>query len=181
LAEQYVRDGHQIRPVVEAILLHPDLHAGPRMVKSPAVYLAGMMRIQRCAVDRSDWVQLSEGMGQRLFYPPNVAGWNDQRWLDSSTLRARWLTCAEVLDGRQVQGTEASLYDPDETPEQAVDRALAFWENPALTDAGRAQLEQFASSCLPTLMTALQQRQYRAIRQNALRLLVAVSPDLQTC
>ena len=28
--------------------------------------------------------------GQQLFYPPNVAGWDDARWLDTATFRARW-------------------------------------------------------------------------------------------
>ena len=35
------RDGYRILPVVEAILQHPDLYDGPRMVKPPVVYTAG--------------------------------------------------------------------------------------------------------------------------------------------
>ena len=106
LAAHYVDGGHQVRPVLEAILAHPALHTGPRMVKPPAVYVAGMLRTQRRAVDRGDWVWLGEGAGQRLFFPPNVAGWDDDRWLDTSTLRARWLTMATLLNGRQIRGTE---------------------------------------------------------------------------
>src|SRR5215218_3040214 len=43
LEAMYRRD-HEIRQVVEAILRHPALHAGPRMVKPPAVYTAGLLR-----------------------------------------------------------------------------------------------------------------------------------------
>src|SRR3712207_5499982 len=36
--ESIYRNGRQIRPVVEAVLQHPALYTGPRMVKPPAVY-----------------------------------------------------------------------------------------------------------------------------------------------
>ena len=180
LAAHYVDGGHQVRPVLEAILAHPALHTGPRMVKPPAVYVAGMLRTQRRAVDRGDWVWLGEGAGQRLFFPPNVAGWDDDRWLDTSTLRARWLTMATLLNGRQIRGTEFENYDATETPAQAVAKARAYWNDPELTSAGAAQLDAYAASCLPTVMASWEKKQYRAIRQNALRLLLATSPDLQT-
>ena len=37
------------------------------------------------------------GQGQRLFHPPNVAGWDDDRWLDTSTLRGALVTRGELL------------------------------------------------------------------------------------
>jgi hypothetical protein len=42
LERLYVRSGYQVRPLVEAILQHPLLYEGPRMVKSPVVYTAGL-------------------------------------------------------------------------------------------------------------------------------------------
>ena len=41
----YVQSGYSTRAVLSAILKHPRLYEGPRMVKPPAVYLAGMLRI----------------------------------------------------------------------------------------------------------------------------------------
>ena len=35
--------------------------------------------------------------GQRLFSPPNVAGWDDTRWLDTATWRGRWWIATYVL------------------------------------------------------------------------------------
>ena len=58
--------------------------------------------------------------------------------------------------------------------------ARAFWGDPPLTQDGLAALTSFATTCLPAVMAAWQQRQYRAVRQNALRQLMGVSPDLQT-
>ncbi len=176
----YVASGHAVRPVVEAILLHPHLLKGPRMVKPPAVYVAGMLRQQRRAVDTPAWVWLGEGMGQRLFYPPNVAGWNDDKWLDTSTVRGRWSAVAQLLNGRHIRDGAMDDYPDDETPEQAVLKARAFWGDPAMTADGLAALQRFAATCLPASMANWQKHQYRAIRQNALRHLIATSPDLQT-
>ncbi len=88
LERTYTQGGYAIRPLVEAILMHPQLIAGPRMVKPPVVFLAGMLRHLRRPIDTGAWTWLADGMGQRLFRPPNVAGWDDDRWLDTSTWRA---------------------------------------------------------------------------------------------
>ena len=55
--------GFAVRPVVEAILRHPRLYNGPRMVKPPVVYLAGMLRAQRRGIDTDAWTWLSNQAG----------------------------------------------------------------------------------------------------------------------
>ena len=42
----------------------------------------------------SAWWTLGQQAGQQLFYPPDVGGWDDTRWLDTSTFRARWFIAA---------------------------------------------------------------------------------------
>ena len=98
LEKLYVSSGYAIRPVVEAILKHPQLYDGPRLVKSPVVYTAGLLRRIRRGIDTSDWVWLDSMSGQQLFYPPNVAGWDDTRWLDTATWRGRWWIAQAALD-----------------------------------------------------------------------------------
>ena len=78
---------YEVRPVVEAILRHPALYNGPRMVKPPVVYIAGLLRRSGAGSTPTAWTWLDRSAGQQLFYPPNVAGWNDTRWLDTATLR----------------------------------------------------------------------------------------------
>ncbi len=150
------------------------------MVKPPVVYLAGMLRHLRRAIDTAAWTWLADGMGQRLFRPPNVSGWDDDRWLDTSTLRGPVGDRGRGHPGRHLTDPQLNAYDPAETPAQAVAAALAFWGNPLLTSDGRAALDGFAATCLPAVMANWEQRYYRGIRQNALRHLIAVSPDLQT-
>ena len=68
----------------------PRCYTGPRMVKPPAVYTAGLLRGIGRGIDTTSWAWLASGTGQRLFMPPNVAGWDDERWLDTATFRGRW-------------------------------------------------------------------------------------------
>ncbi len=179
LAKLYVSSGWQVRPVLEAILLHSALHTGPRMVKPPAVYLAGMLRALRRPVDVDAWWWLSETAGQRLFRPPDVSGWDDARWLDTSTVRGRWGYVTYGVDPYRVRGTDANEYDPTETAAQAVAKARAFWGNPDMTAETLTRLTTFAAACVNAGMPSWQQKQYRALRQNALRQLIYCSPDLQ--
>ncbi|HEX7525941.1 MAG TPA: hypothetical protein VF327_06505, partial [Gaiellaceae bacterium] len=60
-------------------------------------------------------------------------------------------------------------------------RALAFWNEPQLGDATHATLLQFAHTALADARNAQWKRQqYPALVENALRQLIAVSPELQT-
>jgi uncharacterized protein (DUF1800 family) len=178
LERLYVERKHAIRPVLEAILMHPDFYRGPAMVKPPVVYIAGLLRARRQGV-RSDWSWISELAGQRLFRPPNVAGWDESRWLDTSTFRGRW-TAANEIAGYDALDDEGA-YDAREGPKTAVRRAHRFWGEPPLRAATRKGLERYAGSVAGVATADWQQETYRLLRQNALRMLIATSPDLQTC
>jgi hypothetical protein len=178
LAYIYTSSSYAIRPVLEAILMHPDFYEGPAMVKPPVVYLAGMMRATRTFIHDEQWVWLSGGAGQQLFYPPNVSGWDDSRWLDTNTLRGRWLCTTGVLDDHHVEVWDGS-YDPAEQPNPALDKALAVWDYPPLRKEQQNELASFSTNAFPGSLSGWQQIAYRALRQNALRQLIAVGPDLQ--
>jgi hypothetical protein len=179
LERLYVSSGYQVRPIVEAILVHPQLYVGPRVVKPPAVFLAGMLRALRRTIDTDAWTWLCEGAGQVLFRPPNVSGWDDSRWLDTSTVRGRWYLVNYGLEDRELEGDALNNYDALETPEQAVANARAYWGDPDLTPETVQALTTFALACLPANMSNGQKKTYRGLRQNALRQLIFASPDLQ--
>ena len=187
LQKLYLDSGYGIRPVVEAILMHPDFHAGPAMVKPPVVYHAGLMRTLGRTIERGDWSWLSDQMGQRLFYPPNVSGWDDSAWLDTSRWRGRFQTAVYALmPGNEWAASvdpwsKDSPYSTTEDPETAVARAIDFLNNPVLSTDTRDALLAFARTCLPTTMKSWEKGPYRAMRQNALRQLVATCPDSHTC
>jgi hypothetical protein len=178
----YISSEYSIRAVVEAILQHPDLYEGPELVTPPVVYNAGLLRaIGRC-IDTTAWAWLSSGAGQQLFYPPNVSGWDFTRWLDTSTAKARWeiasYVTAKTYPNPWPKEGEPE-YDPTEEPAAALARALAYWADPPLTAESRQCIASFAESCLPGELAQWQDSPFRALRQNALRMLIATSPDMQ--
>ena len=108
LERVYVDSGYETRPLVEAVLRHPLLYAGARMVLPPVVFCAGMLRALGQTVQTDAWGWIGQLTGQKLFEPPNVAGWDYADWLDT----ARWagrLTAVNYAVGKTV-------LDPAATP-----------------------------------------------------------------
>jgi uncharacterized protein (DUF1800 family) len=179
LEQAYVSSGYAIRPLVEAILMHPLLYRGPSLVKPPVVFLAGMLRTLGRGIDTEDWVWLCGLAGQRLFRPPNVAGWDDARWLDTSTIRARWQLVAYALEPRALGDERVERYSTTESAERALEKAIQFWGEPSLNKATRKALLAFAAGCVRGRLEEWEQHTYRGLRQNALRHLIYVAPDMQ--
>jgi uncharacterized protein (DUF1800 family) len=162
--EAIYRDGYRVRPVVEAILLHPALYRGPRMVKPPVVYAAGLLRALGRGVAGANWANLGAQSGQRLFRPPNVAGWDDARWLDTSTFRGRWFTAGAALRAapRAARARSASA---------VVDSAARSLGVKTLTRPTRTVATRLAQDTL---------RSNPEAAEAAVRQLLALSPEVQT-
>ena len=157
---------------------HPDFLDGPELVTPPVVYNAGLLRAIGRPIDTTAWSWLCSGAGQQLFYPPNVSGWDFTRWLDTSTAKARWeiasYVTAKTYPNPWPGAGEAELQRDRGTGGEALASALAYWGNPALSSESQRCIAAFAQSCLQGVATAKwQQSPYRAMRQNALRMLIA--------
>jgi uncharacterized protein (DUF1800 family) len=179
LRRLYKSSGYRVKPLLSAILRHPLLYTGPRMTKPPVVLVAGMHRARGRPVDTSSWSWISELDGQRLFRPPNVAGWNEERWLDTSTLRGRWVAANNAARPYALDPAEWRGKLPLD-PGDLVRRALAFWDTPTITSRTRKALEAFAAAALADADSQWKRNDYPPLIVNALRMLVAVSPDYQT-
>ncbi len=179
----YLGSEYGIRPVVEAILQHPDFLDGPELVTPPVVYNAGLLRAIGRPIDTTAWAWLSAAAGQQLFYPPNVSGWDFTHWLDTSTAKARWELASYVTAKTYANpwpGEHEPSYSANEEPAEAWASAFAYWGSPLLSGESQSSLEAFAQSSLSGMKLAKWQRSpYKAMRQNALRMLIATSPDLQ--
>jgi uncharacterized protein (DUF1800 family) len=181
LEQTYVSGAYKVATLLEAILLHPALYEGPRMMKPPIVYNAGLLRLSGRFVDGVEWTGLADSAGQRLFYPPNVAGWDDERWLDTQTFRARWVLARQAITKFTLDYNRPAK-TPSNSADAIIDRALAYWDNPKLTRDTRAALKVFTLRALADGGSdSSNQARYAVIAENALRQLVAVSPDFQTC
>jgi uncharacterized protein (DUF1800 family) len=176
LTRTYLSTHYGIRPVLEEILLSPDFYEGPPMVKPPVVHLASMLRAVGRYVDTTAWIELCEEAGQLLFWPPNVSGWDDTRWLDTARMRARWNIVDELIAG--IAYAPGAPYSETETAEEAVGRALTAWGGPEVRPDHQAELLDFAQRTEGLIGASGEPGPYRGLRQNALLQLIGVSPDL---
>jgi uncharacterized protein (DUF1800 family) len=179
LERLYVSSGHQIKPVVAAILLHPQLYKGPRMMKSPVVYTAGLMRRLGRRIDTISYVWLNDLAGQRLFEPPNVAGWDESRWLDTATFRGRWMTATEILSKSAINPDKKHHEKVAPSAQAIVKNALAHWHNPQLGPESMAALHDFANRAMALADEDWKRVTYPLLAANAARALIAASPEMQ--
>jgi uncharacterized protein (DUF1800 family) len=87
------KHGFELAPVVSTLLSSNVFYsdrAYRALVKSPVEFVVGTYKaLGLLEVDESALAALQQ-MGQRLFYPPSVAGWpGGQNWLTSGTMIAR--------------------------------------------------------------------------------------------
>ncbi len=181
LERGYVAGGFETRPLVEAILRHPLFYEGQRLVIPPAVYCAGLLRALGQTVQTSAWSWIGEQTGQKLFEPPNVAGWDYTHWLDTSRWAGRLTAVNYALGDGVLDPAKDTRYPAHETPSEALTSALDHWGDPELSDETRRHLLRFSRGAGHLIRHEWEQVGDRVLRQNALRALIPTTPELQTC
>jgi uncharacterized protein (DUF1800 family) len=178
LERTYVESHFEVRPIVEAILRHPLFYEGPKLVTPPIVFTAGLLRGSRQTITTTSWAWIAQLTGQVLFQPPNVSGWDYAQWLDTSRWAGRLEAANQALSGF-VLNHEKYPYGEHETNEEALRRALAFWGDPKLSDETRARLLGLGRRVMRGLTATWQLPPALNTRQNAYRVLIAMSNDYQ--
>lgn len=93
LTKKFRESDYDIRQVVEMMLrsnLFFSKHAYRARVKSPTELGVGMVRSLEGHVGTLGLAQAMENLGQKLFFPPSVKGWDGgTHWLNSTTLLQR--------------------------------------------------------------------------------------------
>jgi uncharacterized protein (DUF1800 family) len=179
LERLYVSSHYEIKPVVMAILMHPQLYNGPRMVKSPVVFTAGLMRRIARRVDTIAYAWLADLAGQRLFIPPNVAGWDETRWLDTATFRGRWQTATQILQKSAIDPNKKHHHKVPGNADGLVKDALEYWHHPPLDPETIAALHAFAEKAMALADEDWKLTTYPLLTANALRALIAIAPEMQ--
>jgi uncharacterized protein (DUF1800 family) len=93
LAEQLRKTGYDMGEAVKTVLrsrLFFSQHAYRQKIKSPAEYVVGLARSLNVQIGPGNLANSIAGLGQKLFAPPNVKGWDGGKaWLNSGTVLAR--------------------------------------------------------------------------------------------
>ncbi len=87
------------RLLVSRTFYDPDVRHS--LIKSPVQLVVGTVRkLEIVPNDLSAFVTATRGMGQQLFQPPNVKGWDgDRKWITSATIFARYNFASALLTG----------------------------------------------------------------------------------
>lgn len=162
-----------------------DPHIVGRKIKSPAQLTAGTVRtLATPERDARGLARALGAMGQDLYEPPSVAGWDGGRaWINTSTLLLRQNTCTYLITGKDPGGRWRRSdmdYEPlallegldERTPRRVADHLCDAMLGPHVTADRRTPLVRF-----------LEERQTGVTNDTVtgLLLLITAMPEYQLC
>ncbi len=195
MASELSGRNYQIAPVLRKLLLSQHFYDPAlrgEQIKSPVQLVVGAVRSLNTPV-RDLYAVLSgmRFMGQEIFYPPSVKGWDGGRaWVNTATMFIRANMLVFLLTGRRPQGIDAmastEVWDAQALVQQisAVFPAQGSGEASEVLDsvlrfaigrtdpASREVLEQFLAARGNTL---------NATNLTELMLLITAMPEYQLC
>lgn len=162
LAVEFRRSDYDFGALVERIL-RSQLFFSDQVyrsrIKSPVDFVLGIVRgleghrvvAGRGGVGTIELARALEGLGQRLFYPPSVAGWDGGRaWLNGQTFLLRQnlaLALTSTLDsrfGRRLDPAELLRRHNAQAPAEKVDFLVRLFLQGDLPAASRERLAEYA-------------------------------------
>ena len=183
------RNNYRLAPVLKTLLKSRhfyDAHNVGRKVKSPVQLVIGTARTLGAPLrSENNALQAMNLMGQELFNPPSVAGWDTGRaWINTSTLFARQNLCTYMLTGKHpTEGgwTRGEIdFDPlpliRDLPVKDAHTVVDFFVDLMLG-------EHIPRQRRAPLVTFMQQRDKGLTRDSvvALLLLITAMPEYQLC
>ncbi len=167
LADTFRKHNLQVAPALKMLLssnLFFSEHAVGRKIKSPVDSVIGTLR---CLQATTNTEMVASGLlqlGQGLFYPPNVKGWDGGRaWIDSSTLLGRSNLFGKILEHKSTRFDGLSLVDYLGSRDvRNLDDAIEYFElhllAVPLSESTRTQLQETVASHVKE-----PERQFRAL------------------
>ncbi len=115
LATELRANDLRIAPTIQRILssnLFFSPHARGRKLRSPVELGVGFLRALEGSADAYKLADSFQQLGQGLYYPPSVKGWDGGRtWINSSTLLGRSNLIRELLDSNKTRFAKRPLAD----------------------------------------------------------------------
>lgn len=187
MAKTLGENRYELKPVLKMLFTSehfydPQIVAG--QVKSPAQLLVGTARMLNTPTRNLGTLTAAMNMmGQQLFEPPSVAGWDGGRgWINTSTLFVRQNLATYLISGKvpgdQNWSQDTVGYDPmflisdlaDKSPDKVVDLLVDVLLGAHVEAARRAELSKYLAarrggvtqgSVLATLMLVTAMPEYQ--------------------
>jgi uncharacterized protein (DUF1800 family) len=158
LAAEFRRNDYDVGDLLQR-MLRSNLFFSPQAyrarVKSPVEFALGIVRglegsgESRPGVSTSSLALALEGLGQKLFYPPSVAGWNGGRaWLNGQSFLLRQnlaLALTSTADNRFGRRCDPAALVRGVAAEEMVDFFLKLFLQDDVPAATRSQLLEYAT------------------------------------
>lgn len=129
MAEVMRYSSYDLRPVLSNLFLSEEFYSDKSMgthIKGPAELAIGAIR--DLGIQDANYGVIDAAinqMGQVLFEPPNVAGWNEGRtWINAERILIRYNQMARILESPNVDLVELLKNDKVDTSEKVVDQLV---------------------------------------------------------
>ncbi len=114
LAESFRKSGYQIAPLLREIFLSKEFYSESSIrsqIKCPVQYLVGLLKQFEIKSPPVGFPIIGQQqLGQVLFMPPNVAGWDwGQAWINTSTLLSRYNLAGFIARGSDEMGNSMTM------------------------------------------------------------------------
>lgn len=152
-------------------------------MKCPVVYVAGALRTTGTPITHAYPVWMLESMGQQLFRPPSVAGWDwGAAWMSTNTMRQRFGFANFLVAYGRPRVREGSV-KATLPPRRAYELAHAAAGRPAVSAHAQRALTHLAAEWFRDIPASWRdQADWRAESlQRALRHLLIAGPEAQLC
>lgn len=156
IAAQYDSNNFQIRPMLKTIFMDPSFRSDKAYhakIKSPAELVVGTVKTLQFKNLDGELPAMMASMGQNLFAPPNVKGWDGgPAWISSDTMMERFNFAAKVTS--QKFDEIENYYSPSQlvakenlkSAGQMVDYFLDLLVDGDVPPDSRERLVQYVSS-----------------------------------
>ena len=160
LADVFRSEGNTFKPVLRTMFLSEEFYSASivrNQVKSPVQWLVGSVRVlERPLPGPMICFGLMRNLGQELFAPPNVKGWDGGlSWITTNTLLARYNEAATLVQGDPTPAA-VGMFPRNPTAGQQMTRRLSNLR------IGRADVDRLFSQRERTdkeaLVSALEKR-----------------------
>ncbi|MCU1698702.1 MAG: hypothetical protein JWR34_4765 [Mycobacterium sp.] len=150
--------GRDLRALTKAILTDPAF-ASASAITMPAEWLIGVMRTLRVPVDSPETAYAIDGaltgLGQKPFYPPDVAGWPQGRvWVSTASTAAQVWAAGELAKRGDLSVIESAA------PGDRVDAAGYLIGVGAWSDRSASALRAFTKNPLQLFTAAVNTPEY---------------------
>lgn len=188
------RANFEVKPALRELFLSEHFYSDAvvrEQIKSPVGLIVGTVRSMNTPVrDLSVLLDALDLMGQNIFFPPSVKGWDGGRtWINTSTLYVRQNILAYLLTGKMPQGYDAlaasESYDPMPLLAQLDKAVPGSGREPAAVTKYllRFALGQTSGVADETLRSFLAEHQNVVNTETVtgLLLLISAMPEYQLC